>query len=200
MTLAVSAKRKAQIDALTARRSFAALYSAGSTKGNWEATAKALNQGFDPCDGDLRRMIEEMGGELPECKGEVKRVKLLPPRAMPLEANQDTLSRKIEAQENAWRGEQDEEVEDSDRKYWCDKYKTLEGRFDAIALGEVKVTAAEARVLTSITERCFGKVEPKKESERVVSGVLLLPTIGTGSEILICPKCGYVHEQKEEAE
>lgn len=71
---------------------------------------------------------------------------------------------------------------------WCKLANKLQPVFMDIAVGLVKASAAQASVMKEIVARCHGKIGEKKDDDGE-RNVVILPTIGTGSTMLICPKC-----------
>lgn len=75
---------------------------------------------------------------------------------------------------------------------WQKLAAELAPTFTAILSGEVKATAAQAALLKDVYNRAFGKPVATQTDKRVAAGVIVLPTLNTGSEMtFICKKCGY---------
>jgi rubrerythrin len=194
MILAKAASRALAAELLN-KRKFVALFVTGSerTRGNASECNKVLGTSFDLCDLDIRRMIEDEGMVAPACDkpGEIKPIV---PSEIFESADAEKLHTDQQAQEMKWRDELSTGSEDETKQDWCAKYRELESVIDGIARGEVKSSAAQARIINMVTERCFGRVKSEDE-DKVLSGVMLLPMIGSGATAMICPRCGYVHEE-----
>lgn len=172
---------------LDSKRRFAALFVNGSgrTRGDWDESNKVLGTEFRPNDDDLRRLIEEEGGEAPA--KEASDIVVKAGTAAPI-AEGDYIAVIPTVPEFTL------PAPNAEREEWCKLWRDkLAPVFESIAMGGTRASAAQAKLLTSVQERCFGRVDVKTE-EDVKSGVMLLPTIGVGSTMLICPRCGHTYE------
>jgi len=161
------------------KRRFVALYCSGPEhkRGKWAECNKTLGTSFEPEDEDIQRLLVEEG-----CQAEPGKRPTVP--TIP---NADWTQR-LEALPAA---ASDDE--------WCKLAKELRDTYQGIAEGSVKATAAQVSALHKIYDRCYGKVAEKR-ADRPASGVLVLPALGDGSTLTVCPKCGYDITQRAQTE
>lgn len=62
--------------------------------------------------------------------------------------------------------------------------------FAGILAGTIQATAAQASLIKDVLNRAHGKPQSTQADRAQAAGVIILPTLGSGSKMLICPKCG----------
>lgn len=63
----------------------------------------------------------------------------------------------------------------------------------SIAKGEIKATAAQAAMLKEILGRAHGRISKSQEDSQGPIGIVVLPTLGIGPAMHLCPKCIDYH-------
>ena len=160
---------------LDTKRRAAALYVAGpaSVRGDWKAVFAVLSQEFELDDEDLLRFVAEQGGTT-EGSDEL----------MPQVGEQKPFPEEIVTKAKKAKTEKD----------WCKLARKLDDVVLGIADGTVKATAAQASTIKHIIERCEGRVVDKSSEKKPASGVVILPALGSGSHMMVCPVCGSKYE------
>lgn len=74
-------------------------------------------------------------------------------------------------------------------KDWIREAESLKDVYTGIADGTIKATAAQARVLTTLWERAYGKPNKSQEDLAGAAGIVILPTVGAGEFNTLCPVC-----------
>lgn len=74
---------------------------------------------------------------------------------------------------------------------WQKLAAELAPTFAGILSGDVKATAAQASLLKDVQNRAFGKPVATQAEKKVAAGVIVLPTLDSGMNMQICPKCGF---------
>ncbi len=183
---------------LAAKRQFAALFVSGTphTRGDWDVCNETVGGEFKPCDRELRKLISDAGGMLPPCEEDlqpqvvervIRTTEAMPANVVVQQPYGITPAPSLPAEDEA----------KADKAFWCDKWKVLEKDFDEIVKGTKEVPASSMRAMMSVQDRCFGKVGDEAR-ERKVSGVLILPTLGAGDNMHICPRCGFTEEKLDQ--
>jgi len=57
--------------------------------------------------------------------------------------------------------------------------------------GTTKASAAQVALLKDVLNRAYGKPVATQEERKTSAGVIILPTLGDGAVMMLCPKCGF---------
>lgn len=74
---------------------------------------------------------------------------------------------------------------------WQKLWAAIEPVYLQILSGSIGATAAQATLLSKIQDRAFGRPVATQAEKRIASGVIVLPALGSGEKMTICPKCGF---------
>jgi len=173
---------------------FAKLYTRGPYQGQWEAAAKAAGYKTAPSKSSMviRELIGAEGGQIPHFfqPQEILEESISEPSHLdqkesgnppPLELSLDLPSPNDPQADEKW-----ELLAKEVMPIWRN-----------IAMGNVEANATQRQVLQNILDRGFGKAGQKvdvMEEEEV--RVVVLPALGAGAGLHICPRCNYATDEE----
>lgn len=163
-------------------RRFAQLFLHGPFKGKWAESARLAGIAEpDRSDPMLRLAFEELGEALPWHKP--SNTKPEPTPAI-ITTTPSIPSLPTPAQLPP---------DDADESEWRKLADALRETIKLSALGEIKISAAQASLIKHILERAHGRVVDSQKSKAPV-GVVMLPTVGSGVSAKLCPACVEAHK------
>jgi hypothetical protein len=62
-----------------------------------------------------------------------------------------------------------------------------------IMQGAVKASSSQASLIRHIFDRAYGRVSKTQEDKAGASGLVVLPTLGSGQGVEVCKRCQEIH-------
>lgn len=167
-------KPRFMISTADAKR-FAELFVNGPKAGDWAETAKLAGLPYPPSRGSKRiqEALEALGSPI------------MPPDALKMQSPPESAVSYVTIPTTT-------PPEDASREEWCAEAKKLKQTMLDGANGTLKITAAQARMIQHVMDRCYGIVG--KQAQDIEPGIVVLPTIGTGADMQVCPQCLEAHK------